>query len=40
MNVLFPEAVTMIMTEYKVDRDWVFIVHIHMYVHNMMVQGR
>lgn len=40
MDVLFPEAVTMIiMTEYKVDRDQVFTVHIQLYVRNMMVQG-
>ena len=37
---MFPEAVTMIMTEYKVDRDQVFIVHIQLYVRKMMVQGR
>ena len=41
MDVLFPEAITMIiMTEYKVDRDQVFTVHIQLYVRKMMVQGR
>ena len=41
IDMLFPEAITMIiMTEYKVHRDQVFIVHIQLYVRKMMVQGR
>ena len=40
MDALFPEAVTIIMTENKVDTDQVFIVHIQLYVRKMMVQGR